>query len=612
MFLAAPAAWRGAAAATPPFARTTARAAASLRLPASPLTIGLDSPSFQTLRARRNAYVDKTSAIADLLVGDEGMRSQTRAFFARPRKFGKSLTLDVAAELLAAGALPAGVAPWAGRVPVDVDAVFGGLAVHARLRRRDPSLRGLLERAHFVVKLGLGGAQTGTKLEGTIISQIAGVAGSAFGGALEATVRSAVTPSDALEMVVRAVPASVPVSLLVDEYDGAIIQDVSRGRWAAADDGMAALRSLFMATKAPDVGARIERCLVTGVARFTRTSLFSGANNFADMTESPSLTRALGFSEVEIRAVFPAELARLASTLGTDVDGAIAELARWYNGYSFDGLNSSFNPFPVLAALRAGAISERELEAASGTNWLSLTPGAVIEGLAQELRADDCASMASVDVTDLEAQRVRAVPLLLQTGLLSIVAGQPAQCRAPNEYARRSLQRMVSTALATSPAMLAPFAAALRSRDRAAFSTAAMLLLERIPRALFKRDSCSGGDVGPREAVYHAALYAALVSTAPPGVCVQIQAASLRGQADVIIRFAGAPHPAAWVIEVGLGATPAAKLPQARDYARALDEPDVYVCALVVMPIPPASVASGGAAVIMEWTRRVSGTWEPA
>ena len=129
-----------------------------------PLTIGLalDSPSFPTLRARRNAYVDKTSAIADLLVSDEGMFNQTRAFFTRPRKFGKSLTLDVAAEMLAAGALPAGVAPWPGYEPVDVDAVFGGLAVHVRWRARDQALHGLLERAHFVVKLGLGGAQTGT------------------------------------------------------------------------------------------------------------------------------------------------------------------------------------------------------------------------------------------------------------------------------------------------------------------------------------------------------------------------------------------------------------------------------------------------------------------
>ena len=71
-------------------------------------TFALDSPSFPDLRARRDAYVDKTSAIADLLMGDEGMHRHTRAFFARPRKFGKSLTLDIAAEMLAAGELPPG------------------------------------------------------------------------------------------------------------------------------------------------------------------------------------------------------------------------------------------------------------------------------------------------------------------------------------------------------------------------------------------------------------------------------------------------------------------------------------------------------------------------
>jgi len=126
-------------------------------------TIGIARATLTALRANRNVYVDKTSAIADLLASDAGMHDRPYAFFARPRKFGKSLTLNVAAEMLAAGALPAGVTPWPGYAPVDVEAVFGGLAAHARLQRRDPSLRGLLERAHFVVKLSLGEAQTGAK-----------------------------------------------------------------------------------------------------------------------------------------------------------------------------------------------------------------------------------------------------------------------------------------------------------------------------------------------------------------------------------------------------------------------------------------------------------------
>ena len=125
-------------------------------------------------------------------------------------------------------------------------------------------------------------------------------------------------------------------------------------------------------------------------------------------------------------------------------------------------MTTCFNPYPVLVSLRAGTITERELDAASGTNWLSLTPGEVVDGLATELQAGANSEPASVDIADLEARRVRAVPLLLQTGLLSLVAGDPRQCRPPNEYARRSLQRMVATALKVEPATLAPFAAALR------------------------------------------------------------------------------------------------------------------------------------------------------
>ena len=395
--------------------------------------------------------------------------------------------------------------------------------MHARLRAHDPALRGLLERAHFVVKLGLGDAQTGSELKGAIFDGLADVAGAAFGSALMAEVRAASTAGSAVRALVRAVPRGVPIALLVDEYDCAVIQDVSNGRWAAANDGLTALRSLMMATKAPDVGSRIERCIITGVARFARASLFSGANNFADLTDDPLLMRVLGFSEAEIRATFPAELERLAAALKTGTDGAVAELARWYNGYSFDGKTSCFYPYPVLAALSAGFISERELEGSSGAEWLSLAPGDVAVGLAQELEAGVSTDMARVDVADLRARRVRAVPLLLQTGLLSLVAGQPEQCRAPNEYARRSLQSMVSSALAVRPAELAPLAAALSARDRAAFSHFATLLFARIPRTLFKGDP--GGAVDPREAVFHAALFAALMATAPPGVTVGIEVA---------------------------------------------------------------------------------------
>ena len=582
-------------------------------------SIALSSPDFLSLRTGGAAYVDKTSAIADLL-NAHASGDAHRVFFARPRKFGKSLTLDVAGTMLAAGELPDGTAHWPGFVPVDVEAVFGGLAVHARLRAGDSSLRGLLRRAHFVVKLELGGAMSGAKLEVAIFDELASIAGSAFGTALKTEVRQQGTPAGALRALVSAVPRGVPVALLVDEYDSAIVQDVTEGEWGAARAGVKALRSLLMVTKSPDVGARIERCLVTGVARFARTSLFSGANNFVDMTDSPLLSRALGFSEAEIRGNFPAELARLAASLGTDVDGAVAALARWYNGYCFDGATPTFNPFPVLRALQAGAITEREMAAASGTNWLGLAPGAVVAGLAEERLAGVRADTTDLDIAELEARRVRVVPLLLQTGLLSLVRGQPGVARPPNEYARRSLQRMVETALATPPEALAGFAAALRERDRAAFEAATRLLFEQLPRTLFKR-AVEDERGALRESVYHAALFGALTACAPAGVDVQPQAPTHRGIADIIVRFAGAgagaaPSAAAavWVLEVGMGGTSdaAAKLQQPQAYARAVTaEAQVHCCAILIAEVQPASsaaarAAAGGELVTCAWSWRTA------
>ena len=98
------------------------------------------------------------------------------------------------------------------------------------------------------------------------------------------------------------------------EYDYAIIEDVKNGRWREAEEGISAIKSLLMVTKSDDIGPRIRRCMMTGVARFVLTSLFSGANHFEDMTSSPLTSRALGFTAAEILASFPAYLERMDPT----------------------------------------------------------------------------------------------------------------------------------------------------------------------------------------------------------------------------------------------------------------------------------------------------------
>ena len=575
-------------------------------------SIAVHSPDFSFMRTGGASLVDKTSAIADLL-NHAAPGDLHRFFFARPRKFGKSLTLSIAAEMLAAGELPPSAQPWPGYAPVDTEQLFGGLQVHERLLRGDATLRSLLQRPHFVVKLGLGGASSGAKLEAAIFDEIAGIAGTAFGESVEGKVRLQGTPMGALGALVNAVPSAVPVALLVDEYDGAIIQDVAEGDWSSARKGINALRSLAMSTKSPHFGSRIERCLVTGVARFAHTSLFSGANNFTDLTSHPLLSRVLGFSEAEIRATFPAELERLALGQGTDVNGAMQQLAQWYNGYCFDGASTCFNPFPVLTALEAGRITGLEMEGASGTNWLGLTPVDLVHSLVTELQrgvARGAGAASSLDVADLERRRVRAVPLLLQLGLLSSKPGEPQHCQPPNDYASASLRRMLALAMEDGEEgqqdvtlALAGINKALTLRSPAALAEAVEAILLRLPSAMFKESKTRKGEV--RESGYHAALAGALLAGAPRGVALELEAASGGGRADIVLRFGGE---AAWVLEIGVGADNGSKLLQAQVYGGALQEPSVLCCSVVVSVKGSASAAPAGGvqpiAIAVAWSRR--------
>lgn len=119
--------------------------------------------------------------------------------------------------MLAAGKLPEGVQPWRNYEPVDVETLFGGLEVYKRLEDGDPSLGGLLQQAHFVISLGLGGTASGVRLEAKIISKLGSIAGGEFDEEAEADVLAAPDPGDALSRLIDYVPANVPIAVLVDE-----------------------------------------------------------------------------------------------------------------------------------------------------------------------------------------------------------------------------------------------------------------------------------------------------------------------------------------------------------------------------------------------------------
>jgi hypothetical protein len=543
--------------------------------------IDLKSRGFLELRRSGGAYVDKTSAIADVLAAKS---LSGRAFFSRfAVRFGKSLTLAVMAELLASGSLPEGVQPWRGFKPVNREALFGGLGVYRRWQAGEPQIRQRLEEAHFVIKLPLGDAQTGAELKQAIIDQLADIAGAAFGPEIKAGVARRNTPGSSLRALIATVPEQVPVAILLDEYDAAIISDVTDQPWHAANRGVAALRSLMMATKAQGLDDRIRRFIVTGVARFARASLLAGANNFADLTAHPAASRMLGFTEQEIRESCPRELARLGQCgrvrgheglplagIDGDDDVSIRLLEHWYNGYCFDGSVRCYNRAPVLASLAAGEITGKEMGGAAGSSWLGLTPSAV---LAYDFTQAVSTEVQSFDVADLQDETVNPIVLLLQTGLLTLqhagadaaAVTSPTEPRvtllSPNEYARRSLQclvaRMTNRSLTDIAGEVVRLRKALAARDREAFGNVLRELLQSIPQAMARMKSGSDGTAPPpREAPYHACLFGFLRARLPPATsALHVERQDNKGNAHVELELkdhAAAQVSIVWVLELGV------------------------------------------------------------
>ena len=248
------------------------------------------------MREDGDLYVDKTKPIAQFLAGSE---TYQRSIFTRPRKFGKSLVLDIMAEMLCAGEFPEGVPAWREYTPVDVEKMFGGLEVHDMIMRGDASLGDLFRCPRFVIQLDLGDITTGSDMALSIKNKLSDHAGSYFGPEAEALLVRLRDPTvgDVLCELISFVPKEIEVCILVDEHDAAILQDIGREHWDKAQGGLDSLKSLMMVTKNHICGPRISHFIVTEVARLAIKSLFSGANNFTDFTYSEIVSKMFGFRE---------------------------------------------------------------------------------------------------------------------------------------------------------------------------------------------------------------------------------------------------------------------------------------------------------------------------
>ena len=231
-----------------------------------------------------------------------------------------------------------------------------------------------------------------------------------------------------------------PVVILIDEYDKPIVDNLDREELKEAFRSR--LSGFYSVMKAQD--GKIRFGFLTGITKIGQLNIFSGLNNLKDISIDPRYVDLCGISEQDLHRYFDESVQELADANNLSKEACYAKLARFYDGYHFSMKSVGiYNPFSLLSTLDAKIFTEY---------WYATgTPTFLTVALKQTGKdiSELIANEVEVDITDLsqvDSYRVNPIPLLYQTGYLTIKDANPdfGTCRLgfPNREVKNGFLRM--------------------------------------------------------------------------------------------------------------------------------------------------------------------------
>ena len=362
--------------------------------------------NFESLRQGGFTYVDKTGLIYQLAA------TGRYYFLGRPRRFGKSLLLS------------AMEAYFQGKKEL-----FKGLAIENQ--EKDWT-------EYPVLHLDLGGKEYKTLDDLDVrMDRHLSLWESAFGVVKRYPMADA-RFSDIIDAAYG--KTGKPVVILIDEYDKPIVDNLDREELKEAFRSR--LSGFYSVMKAQD--GKIRFGFLTGITKIGQLNIFSGLNNLKDISIDPRYVDLCGISEQDLHRYFDEGVQELADANNLSKEACYAKLARFYDGYHFSMKSVGiYNPFSLLSTLDAKIFTEY---------WYATgTPTFLTVALKQTGKdiSELIANEVEVDITDLsqvDSYRVNPIPLLYQTGYLTIKDANPdfGTCRLgfPNREVKNGFLRM--------------------------------------------------------------------------------------------------------------------------------------------------------------------------
>ena len=203
------------------------------------------------------------------------------------------------------------------------------------------------------------------------------------------------------------------VVVLIDEYDKPLLLTLQDPELNEANRSL--LRAFYEVLKHCDRYIRF--AFLTGITKFSKTNLFSGANNLMDISLLDNYAAICGFTEQELTDNLMPEIERLAEAQKSTVAKTRATLKKKYDGYCFSKRGERvYNPFSLIKVL---ANSEYDYY------WFeSATPEYVVKSLMHNFYPiPDLNDEVEIDSDSMQNFRyggTDSIPLLFQSGYLTI------------------------------------------------------------------------------------------------------------------------------------------------------------------------------------------------
>ncbi|MDR2623131.1 MAG: ATP-binding protein [Methanobrevibacter sp.] len=343
------------------------------------LPVGIQT--FSELIENNYVYVDKTKEIHTMVTTGKIY------FLSRPRRFGKSLLLSTLESLFKG----------------EKD-LFEGLYIYDKWD---------WEQSYPVIHLDMSEIKSKSFeiLENSLINQIKRIAKEK-----KINLESDILPDIFAELIDEIhTKFGKKVVVLVDEYDAPLVDNISDE--TVLDDVKEVMNSFYKILKSKNEFLRF--VFLTGVSRFSGVSVFSGLNSPKDITLNKKYSLICGYRKEDLENYFKDYIEAVALEYDYSYEECLEEIAFYYNGYSWDGVNHVYNPYSTLMLFEDESF-ENYWYATGTTSLLMRTiknrslDHDDIEGLFE------VSNLSKNDLMDFESVSDDITALLFQTGYLTI------------------------------------------------------------------------------------------------------------------------------------------------------------------------------------------------